>query len=75
MTTRLAISMDDELVREVDSLVKREAFPNRSAAIQLAVREKFGRRGRSRLARECAKLDPKFEQAVSEGIFAIEKRR
>ena len=31
-----------------------------------AVREKLARVDRSRLARECAKLDPKFERALAE---------
>jgi len=38
----------------------------RHRAIQEAVAEKLARMQRSRLASECAKLDPKFEMALAE---------
>jgi hypothetical protein len=41
-------------------------FPSRSTAIQEAVEEKLDRLERSRLARECSKLDPEFEKAMAE---------
>jgi len=41
-------------------------FPNRSRAIQEAVEEKLDRLERSRLARECGRLDPEFEKAMAE---------
>ena len=41
-------------------------FPNRSRAVQEAISDKLNRLQRSRLARECAKLDPTFEQALAE---------
>jgi Arc/MetJ-type ribon-helix-helix transcriptional regulator len=47
-------------------LVKNKTFPNRSKAIQQAVEEKLARADRSRLARECAKLDPRAEQALAD---------
>ena len=65
-TVKVAISLQDNLLRRVDSLVKKRVFPNRSKAIQEAVREKLDRFDRTRLARECAKLDPKFEQAMAD---------
>ena len=66
MTVKVAISIQDELLRRVDSLVSRRVFPNRSKAIAEAVKEKLERMNRSRLARECAKLDPKVERATAE---------
>jgi len=65
-TVKVAISIQGDLVRRVDSLVSRKIFPSRSRAIQEAVREKLERFDHSRLARECAKLDPKAEQAMAE---------
>jgi len=50
----------------VSFLVRNHIFPNRSRAIQGAVQEKLERMERSRLARECAKLDPDFEKAMAE---------
>jgi Arc/MetJ-type ribon-helix-helix transcriptional regulator len=54
------------VLTEVDRLVRRHVFPNRSRAIQEAVGEKVKRLAVNRLARECAKLDPKAEQALAE---------
>ena len=47
-------------------------FPNRSKAIQSAVEEKLSRMEKSRLARECSKPDPKYEQAIAEEGFSME---
>jgi metal-responsive CopG/Arc/MetJ family transcriptional regulator len=63
---KVAISIDDELLTRVDSLVERKVFPSRSRAIAQAVREKLERVDRVRLARECAKLDPSHEQEMAE---------
>lgn len=65
-TVKIAISMDSETLKGVDSLVARKVFPSRSRAIQVAVSEKLARLERSRLARECANLDSQFEQALAE---------
>ncbi|MFI5395347.1 MAG: CopG family ribbon-helix-helix protein [Candidatus Binatia bacterium] len=63
---KVAISLDEDVLTRVDRLVKQRAFPNRSKAIEAAVKEKLERLDRSRLARECAKLDPEFEKALAE---------
>ncbi len=65
-TVKVAITLDRETLSHVDSLVSRSVFPSRSRAIQLALSEKLARMGRSRLASECAKLDPKFERALAD---------
>lgn len=65
-TTKVAITLDEKTLNRLDQLVKDRVFPNRSKAIQKAVEEKLERVDRSRLARECAKLDPKFEKAMAE---------
>jgi len=65
-TVKVAISIDGELLKGVDSLVSKRMFPNRSRAIAEAVREKLQRLNRDRLASECAKLDPKYEQKMAE---------
>ena len=63
---KIAITLDQGILGEVDRLVRRHVFPNRSRAIQEAVREKVTRLSVNRLARECAKLNPKVEQAIAE---------
>ncbi len=64
--TKVAITIEKTTLTELDKLVEDAVFPNRSKAIQLAVEEKLDRLRRSRLAWECSKLDPAFEQAMAE---------
>ena len=65
-TAKIAITIDKDLLARLDRLVDERRFPSRSRAVQEAVREKLARVDRKRLARECAKLDPKFEQHMAE---------
>lgn len=64
--TKIAITLDAATLERVDRLVDARLYPNRSRAIEAAVAEKADRLERRRLARECAKLDPKFERALAE---------
>ncbi len=64
--TKIAITIDQLTLEELDRLVNEQVFSNRSQAIQTAVSEKLDRLRRYRLAAECAKLDPNFEKAVAE---------
>ena len=64
--TKVAITLDEKTLARLDRLVSERIFPSRSTAIQKAVEEKLERLERSRLARECAKLDPEFEMAMAE---------
>jgi Arc/MetJ-type ribon-helix-helix transcriptional regulator len=65
-SAKIAITMDERMLRRLDRLVKDGVFPNRSKAIQDAVEEKLKRLERNRLAKECAKLDPAVEKALAE---------
>jgi metal-responsive CopG/Arc/MetJ family transcriptional regulator len=65
-TTKVAVTIDTDLLAQVDQLVAERVFPNRSKAIQVALQDKLTRMRRSRLARESAKLDPQLEQALAE---------
>ena len=65
-TTKVAVSIDTALITEVDKLVADQVFPNRSKAIQEALRDKLVRLKRTRLARESAKLDWRDEQRMAE---------
>jgi metal-responsive CopG/Arc/MetJ family transcriptional regulator len=69
---KVAISLDEDTLNQLDRLVKSRVFPNRSQAIQEAVEEKLSRLDRSRLARECAKVDPVFEKALAEEGLSAE---
>jgi metal-responsive CopG/Arc/MetJ family transcriptional regulator len=65
-TTKVAVTIDSELLAQVDRLVVQQVFPNRSKAIQSALEDKILRLGRTRLARELALLDPQEEQQMAE---------
>jgi metal-responsive CopG/Arc/MetJ family transcriptional regulator len=69
---KVAISLDENTLNRLDRLVKAHVFPNRSQAIQAAVEEKILRLDRSRLARECAKVDPAYEKALAEEGLAAD---
>jgi len=63
---KLAVTLDSALVAELDELVAKRRFANRSQAVEEAVAEKLDRLARTRLARECRKLDPEEERALAE---------
>ena len=69
---KITISVDEQLLRRLDTLVQSDIFPSRSQAVQSAVQEKIARFGRTRLAQECAKLDPAEEQALADAGLAAE---
>ncbi len=69
---KIAITIEQDLVKKLDLLVKEKTFPNRSNIIQEAVKEKLDKMDRNRLAKECAKLDPAFEQSLAEEGFSKE---
>ena len=64
--SKVAITLDERTLHQVDHLVQKHVYPNRSKAIQEAVAEKLARMDKSRLARECAKLNPKEERALAD---------
>jgi metal-responsive CopG/Arc/MetJ family transcriptional regulator len=63
---KVAVSLGENTLQRLDRLVAEAVFPSRSQAIQVAVEEKLTRLEQDRLARECAKLDPAFEKALTE---------
>ncbi len=70
-SAKIVITIDKNLLDRLDHLVKERRFPNRSRAVQEALRDKLERLEQTRLARECAKLDPPFEQQLAdEGLAA-----
>jgi metal-responsive CopG/Arc/MetJ family transcriptional regulator len=64
--TKIAITLDEQFIEQLDRLVSENVFQNRSQAIQEAVDEKLKRLKRTRLAKECSKLDLAFEKAMAE---------
>jgi metal-responsive CopG/Arc/MetJ family transcriptional regulator len=74
-SVKIAVTIDQELLAQLDQLVNEKQFPSRSRAVQEAVRDKLKQLRRSRFARECAKLDSKFEKALAdEGLTEDSKQ-
>lgn len=71
-TAKITISIDEKLFRRVDRLVKTRQFPNRSQAIQEAIHEKMSRIDKTRLGRECSKLDVTVEQSLADEGLSFE---
>ncbi|MSQ40136.1 MAG: ribbon-helix-helix protein, CopG family [Dehalococcoidia bacterium] len=69
---KLAVTIDERTVHELDRLVDERVFSSRSQAIEEAVKEKLVRLRHTRLARETAKLDPSLEQAMAEEGMAVD---
>jgi metal-responsive CopG/Arc/MetJ family transcriptional regulator len=65
-TSKVAISIDSDLLLKVDLLVSQRVFPNRSKAVQAALTDKLTLLRQNHLASECAKLDPQLEQNLAE---------
>jgi Arc/MetJ-type ribon-helix-helix transcriptional regulator len=69
---KVTVSIDEQLVKRIDRLVKARVFRSRSQAVQAALAEKVARFDRTRLAVECSKLDPAAEQAIADEGLASE---
>jgi len=72
---KIAITLDERFIGELDRLVDKHVFKNRSQAIQEAVSEKLLRMKRTRLAEESAKLAPAFERTISDEGFTEDMRQ
>ena len=64
--TKVALTLDADLLEQVDELVSRQRFRNRSQAVEAALADKLQRLARTRLARELRKLDPTEEKRLAE---------
>ena len=64
--TKVAVTLDAQLLRRVDRLVRDSRYPNRSQAIEAAVAAHLEHLEGRRLADECARLDPAAERAIAE---------
>lgn len=65
-TAKITISIDSTDLEELDNLVERGVAPSRSQLIREAVQDKLALLKGTRLAAECAKLDPRQERAEAD---------
>jgi Arc/MetJ-type ribon-helix-helix transcriptional regulator len=63
---KIAVTLDQRTVADLDRWVKEGKYPNRSRALQSAVNMLSEREKRTRLARELAKIDSKEEKQLAE---------
>ena len=64
--TKVALTLESRLIEQVDDLVARKRFRNRSQAVETALADKLHRLARTRLARESAKLNPREEKRLAD---------
>lgn len=69
---KIAITVDQQALQEIDRLVREGAYPNRSQAIEAAMKDRIERLRHTRLARESAKLNKSEEQALADEGYAGE---
>lgn len=63
---KIIASVDAKTIARLDRLVKEGKFPSRRSLIEQAIDEKLNRLGKSRIARECARLNPVEERALAD---------
>jgi Arc/MetJ-type ribon-helix-helix transcriptional regulator len=64
--TKVALTLDAALLEQVEELVAKRRFRNRSQAVEAALSDKLRRLARTRLARESARLNPAEEQRLAD---------
>jgi len=64
--TKVALTLDSDLLERLDELVARRKFRNRSQAVESALADKLQRLARTRLARESAKLNLREEKRLAD---------
>ena len=66
MQKKIAITIDEDLLSEIDYLVEQKVYPSRSKAIEANLEINRDSLRRRRFEIECAKLDPQEEQEFAE---------
>ena len=66
MQKKIAITIDENLLSEIDYLVEQKIYPSRSKAIEANLEVNRDSLRRRRFEIECAKLNPKEEQEFAE---------
>jgi metal-responsive CopG/Arc/MetJ family transcriptional regulator len=64
--SKVAVTLETDLLERIDQHLRGRRFPNRSQAIEAAISEKLDRLARGRLAREASRLDRREERALAD---------
>jgi Arc/MetJ-type ribon-helix-helix transcriptional regulator len=63
---KIAVTINEEIVLQIDQLVKQHEYTNRSQAIEDALMEKLKKINKYRLSKELTKLDIQEERHLAE---------
>jgi Arc/MetJ-type ribon-helix-helix transcriptional regulator len=63
---KIAVSIDEKQLKKIDFYVKKHVFKSRSQAFQESIKQTLEHLEHDRLAKECANLDPDFEQEMAD---------
>ena len=74
-TEKIAITMEKSIVEQLDRWVREKKYPNRSRAIQEAVKDRLARWRKTRLIEEVAKLNPQEEKILAEQSLSAENEK
>ena len=66
MVRKIAVTLDQKTVGDLDRWVREGRYPNRSRALQSAVNLLSEREKRTRLSRELMRIDPHEERELAE---------
>jgi Arc/MetJ-type ribon-helix-helix transcriptional regulator len=73
VAAKVAVTLDAQLLADVDRWVAEGEFPNRSKAIQAALEQLRQSRSRQQsLLAELAKLDPDEERSLADEVFTAD---
>jgi Arc/MetJ-type ribon-helix-helix transcriptional regulator len=71
-TAKVAISLDQSVLKKLDSLVKQGVFENRSSAIQEALSDRLKLVTRQQFEQECLKLSQDEEKDLANETLSAE---
>ena len=66
MVRKIAVTLDQKTVGDLDRWVREGRYPNRSRALQSAVNLLSEREKRTRLSRELTRIDPQEERDLAD---------
>ena len=69
---KIAITVDEKVVKQIDRLVREGKYKSRSSVIQDALEVKLNERKRKRLIAELSKLDPREERHLAEEFLPLD---
>ena len=69
---KIAITVDESLLSNIDALVRSGRYPNRSRAFEVAAEAELVRVKRTRLAKACLELDTGEERMLAEEGLAAD---